>query len=302
MNQYNRHPLMSILKSDPGKYLDTPSATLAALIAAAEGFPALLGCFRLCELLLALLRGRSSPLLPTAFFINSAVNKAIFALGVFCVLVMLLCVCLDAGAALLLRFAHRGASVLRGAQLGLFAASCGLLALFLCLCASEISGYVRAGMRFAADETLKTGFLGELPALMDLPRLGTDALPEVAVQMVGRIRGTEGLCVLIAAAAVSVLLFALRASYHRGLSEAMRVVDFELRLGFKEMDFGAVRLARDSFAFGFLFLAAALLYGIETLPGGFTRGSALRLIALTALAVKYFAVYKSWQNFKGCHR
>ncbi len=43
MNMDTINPYMLILKADPGKYIRTPSATVAALIKAAEGVLAFFG-------------------------------------------------------------------------------------------------------------------------------------------------------------------------------------------------------------------------------------------------------------------
>ena len=350
------NPLMFILKADPEKYLDRPSATILVLIKAAEAPVAFLLILRTIEFLYAMIKKGALPdipFLPPNILPEGAPGKVISAAGALCLLAALVCICIEAWAALRLRFSLEDAAIMKKTRRGILAVAIILFLLFLCLCGGVFSGYVRDGMQFVRQVKETTGITGvrdlpnaaeklqqlELSDLTELiegaglteltemlsasdleefteklSQLDAEKLAEIissAVQAgnleligaVGQstIKGTGGLVFLIASAILCAALLLLRISYHRGALEVLTAIEYEIRLGFKETGLGKIRLARDSFLFGLLFSLTAL-FSLAGMAAGPQSGSVLRTIGMTALAIKYFAVFRCWKHFKKCHR
>ena len=62
MNPHTANPYMFILKADPARYIQTPSAAVVALIKAAEGGIAILWLFRLIDYMKQLFSGKAGAL------------------------------------------------------------------------------------------------------------------------------------------------------------------------------------------------------------------------------------------------
>ena len=130
MNPHTSNPLMFILEADPDRYIKTPAAAILAVLKAAEGVVAFMWCFRMLdclrriiaerlsmapvEVLGSLLPGELTRLvLPTGAPLAGTVGMLLGAVAAACMLLELASLAAEAVAAVLLRFADRGAKLFK---------------------------------------------------------------------------------------------------------------------------------------------------------------------------------------------
>ena len=272
MNPHASSPYMLILKADPDRYINRTAPAILALIKLAEGCAAFMWCFRMLDCILRILTGKTVQTPAGVLF--SLLPWEIVRLA-------------KSGAVL------PGGTL--GNVLGCIAAACLLIEL-LCLTAEAAAAVMlRFAMPAAGAKCFRLTRRLTLAACVLLTVCVVISLVQQAFSVF-----QSGLNVALAALypmivqLVLVLLLALRIEYHRGASVVMDAVDYEFRLGFKETGMPEHRLGLCSFLFGVLFLVAA---------GALVRLSLGRYAAISAVfCVKFFAVWKSWQFFRQCHR
>ncbi len=271
MNPHTADPMMFILKADPARYIRTTPAAVAALLKAAEGMAALLCCFRMFSLLREMLGGqlRQGPMEVLAALLPEELARPLTA----------------------------GLSAPQGklwTALGAVTALC-LLAELACLAAEGAAAPV---LRFAmkGEKIFRVTRRTVLACAAVLVLCLTAAcVPAVIGAVRSGLQPAEMLRAL-AAPLVTAAAGALHLSYSRGAAEAMRIVEYELRMGFKETAMNDVHLGRDAFLLGVLFLAAAaVLHG--------SVGQKTLYTAVPAMvALKSFAVWRCWRGLLKCHR
>ena len=92
------------------------------------------------------------------------------------------------------------------------------------------------------------------------------------------------------------LLLLLRISYHKGVVTVLSAIEYEIRLEFKETAMNTVHISRDALLLVLICIGAACAAGF--LVGWVTPA----VPAMLVLAVKYYAVYSCWGDFRRCHR
>ena len=282
MNPHTSNPYMFILQADPGRYIQTSSGTVAALIKTAEGGVALLWCFRMLDYLKQLFSGKAGTmpheilhvllpkriadlLLPGTVPDGGMLGKILCWTAAVSILVFLICMVVEAVAALLLRFALQGAKLFEITHKVLLAALVVLLLSVVGSCVPLVLSLTQSGIKIY--QVFLSG--------------GKDLI--------------EPLRPLFVTVGCAILLL-LTVSYHRGIGKVLSVIEYELRLGFKETAMEIPHLSRDAILLGILFLAGAAAVGF--LVGWVTVYTA----ALVVLAAKFFAVYSCWTDFRRCHR
>jgi len=282
MNPHTSNPYMFILKADPGRYINTPAAAIVALIKAAEGVFAVFISIRMVgymKMLLSRAAGKmplelirfllpeeiTKILLPGAIPDGGMIGKVLCWVTAASIFVLLICMAVEAVAALLLRFAMQGAKLFEVTHRVLFIDSIVLLVSTVLSCIPLALSLKESGIQIY--KVLLSG--GE--------------------SLLGPLRP---LIVTVA----FILLLVLWVSYHRGVVKVLTAIEFEIRLEFKETAIGEIHVSRDAFLLGILFLAAGAAAGF--LVGWVTAVVAAALV----LAVKYFAVYSCWGDFRRCHR
>lgn len=282
MNPHTANPYMFILKADPARYIKTPSGAVIALIKAAEGGVACLWAVRLFDYLKLLFSGKAGALpleilrvllpgelvkliLPGALPDGGMIGKVLCWASALSLSVILICVAVEAVAALLLRFALQGAKLFQVTHKVIFVASIVLLL-------SAAASFVPIVLSLAASGI----------KIYQLLLSGGERLLGAARPLL--------------VTAVCVLLLVLRVSYHKGVVTVLTAIEYELRLEFKETAVGTTHLSRDAL------LQAVILLGAAAATGIFIKWLSLTVLALAVLAVKYFAVYNSWGDFRRCHR
>ena len=282
MNPHASNPYMFILKADPARYIKTPSAAVIALIKAAEGGVAVLWLFRLIDYLKQLFNGKAGAMpieifgvllpkkiadliLPGAIPDGGMMGKVLCWAVAATVSVILICMAVEAVAALLLRFALQGAKLFQITHKVIFIASIALLLSAAATCVPLVMNLTQSGIKIY--QVLLSG--GE--------------------KILGPIRP---LLVTI----VCILLLALRVSYHKGVVTALSAIEYEIRLEFKETAMNTVHVSRDAL------LLALICIGAAVATGYCVGWVTIYVAALVGLAVKYLAVYNSWGDFRRCHR
>lgn len=269
MNPVSSNPYMLILEADPDRYLNRPAPTLLALLKVLEGVIAFLWCFRELDYLRQILGGRLSPGPVEALFslLPGEVGRLVFPAGI-----------------------PTGLKAL-----GFVTALCVLVELLCLTVEAAASVLLRFGMRDTGAKCFKLTRRWTLIACVLLTFcVVLGCIPAIMSAVQGGFYVRLSALYPLIAQLVLVLLLALRIAYHRGALIVMKAIDYEIRLGFKETGMADHRLGLCSFLLGLLCLAAAaglMLYA---------RGRAVPACAL--LAVKFFAVWKSWNFFRRCHR
>ncbi len=269
MNPHTADPMMFILKANPARYIRTVPAAIVALLKAAEGMAALLCCFRIFSLLREMFSGqlRLGPMEVPAALLPEELARPLLT----------------------------GLSAPQGrlwTALGTVTALC-LLAVLACLAAEGAAAPV---LRFAMKGE-KIFLVTRRIVLVCAAVLALCMAAACVPPVIGAVRSLLQPAEMMRALAVPLVTAAaaaLHVSYSRGAAEAMRIVEYELRLGYKETDIAEVHPGRDAFLFGLLFLAAA---------GALLAGQKMRYAVMPALAaLKSFAVWRCWIGLRKCHR
>ena len=282
MNPHTSNPYMFILKADPARYIKTPSAAVVALIKAAEGGVALLWLFRLIEYLRQLVSGKAGAMpieilgvlmpkeiadliLPGAIPNGGTLGKVLCWAVAIVLSVILVCMAVEAVAALLLRFTLQGAKLFQITHKVIFIGSIVLLLSAAASCVPLVMNLTQSGLKIY--QVFLSG--------------GKNLLEPVRPLLV---------------TVVCILLLILRVSYHKGIVTVISAIEYEIRLEFKETAMKTVHLSRDSLLLALICLGAAVAAGF------FVGWVTVYVAALAVLAVKYTAVYNSWGDFRRCHR
>ena len=273
---------MFILKADPARYIKTPSAAVVALIKAAEGGVAILWLFRLIDYFRQLLSGKagampleifgvllpkkiSDLILPGRIPDGGMMGKVLCWAVAATVSVILICMAVEAVAALLLRFTLQGAKLFQITHKVIFAASIVLLLCAVATCVPLVMNLTQSGIKIY--QVFLSG--------------GEKLLESVRPLLV---------------TVICILLLALRVLYHKGVVTVLSAIEYEIRLGFKETAMNSVHVSRDAL------LLALICIGAAVATGFFVGWVTVYVAALAVLAVKYFAVYNCWGDFRRCHR
>ena len=179
--------------------------------------------------------------------------------------VILICMTVEAVAALLLRFALQGAKLFQVTHKVIYIASIALLLTTAATCVPLIMGLTQSGIKIY--QLFLSG--GE--------------------KLLGPVRP---LLVTLAC----MLLLLLRISYHKGVVTVLSAIEYEIRLEFKETAMNTVHISRDALLLVLICIGAACAAGF--LVGWVTPA----VPAMLVLAVKYYAVYSCWGDFRRCHR
>ncbi|MBR4472629.1 MAG: hypothetical protein IKS55_03225 [Oscillospiraceae bacterium] len=282
MNPHTSNPYMFILEADPSRYIKTPSAAVVALIKAAEGGVALLWCFRLFGYLQQLFHGKAGAMpleilrvllpkemmdliLPGAIPDGGMIGKVLCWVVSLSLFVILICMAVEAAAALLLRFALQGAKLFQITHKVLFIAVIVLLLGVTGTCVPLVLYLTQSGIKIY--QVLLSG--GETLLKPMRPLLVT---------------------------LVCMILLLIRVSYHKGVVTVLSAIEYEIRLGFKETAMETTHMSRDALLLALIFLGAAAATGF------FVEWISLYVFAFVVLAVKYFAVYNCWGDFCRRHR
>lgn len=282
MNPHASNPYMFILKADPARYIKTASAAVVALIKTAEGAVAVLWVFRLLDYMKQLFHGKAgvlpleilAVLLPnkiTALILpgripnGGMIGKYLCWAAAIIITLILICMAVEAVAVLLLRFALQGAKLFQVTHKVIYIASIALLLAAAATCVPLIMGLTQSGIKIY--QLFLSG--GE--------------------KLLGPVRP---LLVTLAC----MLLLLLRVSYHKGVVTVLSAIEYEFRLGFKETAMNTVHVSRDALLLMLICIAAAA-------ATGFLVGWVMSAVpAMLVLAVKYYAVYSCWGDFRRCHR
>lgn len=282
MNPHASNPYMFILKAEPERYIKTPSAAVVALIKTAEGALAVLWVFRLLDYMKELLHGKGGALpleilavllpnkitaliLPGRIPNGGMIGKYLCWAAMIIMTVILICMAVEAVAALLLRFALQGAKLFQVTHKVIYIASIALLLAAAATCVPLIIGLTQSGIKIY--QLFLSG--GE--------------------KLLGPVRP---LLVTLAC----MLLLLLRVSYHKGVVTVLSAIEYEIRLEFKETAMNTVHISRDALLLMLICIAAAA-------AAGFLAGWVMPAVpAMLVLAVKYYAVYNCWADFRRCHR
>ena len=282
MNPHASNPYMFILKAEPERYIKTPSAALVALIKAAEGAVAMFWVFRLFDYMKQLFDGKAGALpleilavllpnkitaliLPGRIPNGGMIGKYLCWAVTIIMTVILICMAVEAIAALLLRFALQGAKLFQVTHKVIYIASIALLLAAAATCVPLIMGLTQSGIKIY--QLFLSG--GE--------------------KLLGPVRP---LLVTLAC----MLLLLLRISYHKGVVTVLSAIEYEIRLEFKETAMNTVHISRDALLLMLICIAAAA-------AAGFLAGWMMPAVpAMLVLAVKYYAVYSCWGDFRRCHR
>ena len=282
MNPHTANPYMFILKADPARYIRTPSAAVVALIKAAEGGVAILWLFRLIDYFRQLLSGKagampleifgvllpekiSDLILPGRIPDGGMMGRVLCWAVAATVSVILICMAVEAVAALLLRFALQGAKLFQITHKVIFAASIVLLLCAVATCVPLVMNLTQSGIKIY--QVFLSG--------------GEKLLESVRPLLV---------------TVICILLLILRVLYHKGVVTVLSAIEYEIRLGFKETAMNSVHVSRDAL------LLALICIGAAVATGFFVGWVTVYVAALAVLAVKYFAVYNCWGDFRRCHR
>ena len=282
MNPHASNPYMFILKADPARYIKTPSATVVALIKAVEGGVAILWLFRMIDYYKQLLSGKAGAMpleilpvilpkeiadliLPGKIPDGGMMGKVLCWAVAIVVSVILICMAVEAVAALQLRFALQGAKLFQITHKVIYIAA---IALLFCTAASCV------------------------PLALSLTQSG---IKIYQVFLSGGEKLLESVRPLLVTV-ICILLLILRVSYHKGIVTVISAIEYEIRLEFKETAMSEVHISRDAL------LLALICIGAAVATGYFTGWVTVYVAALVVLAVKYFAVYNCWGDFRRCHR
>lgn len=282
MNPHASNPYMFILKAEPERYIKTPSAALVALIKAAEGAVAVFWVFRLFDYINQLFHGKGGALpmeilavllpkkitaliLPGRIPNGGMIGKYLCWAAAIIMTVILICMTVEAVAALLLRFALQGAKLFQVTHKVIYISSIALLLAAAATCVPLIMGLTQSGIK-----------------IYQLFLSGGEKLLEPV----------RPLLVTLAC----VLLLLLRVSYHKGVVTVLSAIEYEIRLEFKETAMNTVHISRDALLLMLICICAAA-------AAGFLAGWVMPAVsAMLVLAVKYYAVYNCWGDFRRCHR
>ncbi len=270
MNQYAADPRMFILPADPKKYIRTPAGILVTLIKAAEGAIALMWSFRMLECLRLLIDG----------------SKNTWPIGLLKDLLPK-----EIGKLLLPDALPDGGEI--GKWLSVTAAVCILAALF-CLAAEGVASVILTYSLYGAGILVVTRKVLWIVAIV---LLITAVLSYIWLiyGIVTNLLGFDRYIRPMTITSCSLLLLGFRISYHRDAAVVMKAVEFECRIGYKELSVDAAKLGRNAVIFGVAFAAAFVALGIFL---GWDKPVAYLPLMLS---VKYFAVYSCWGEFQRRH-
>ena len=321
MSNIYQNPKFMILEANPAKYINNISSTVLMLIRAGEGIAASFLLYKVWIALAGLVSGThrgmlglidnllpngagiapgSSPMsitvgtivqmlpeelqgivmenmaldtvlsellqrtfLPGGYDMNVFMTVGTFenimcAAALVAFLLVLAAIAIEAIAFIMIRFVHKGSGMAKTAHRIIFYAVIAIMIAVFCLSIIFVL------------KCRKAGIIGAL--------------------LSGRLR-TAGILMI-----VLLVFLGFRVFYHRDVSKVLSAVDYEIRLGFKEMFTDGKHLTRGSLIFVLLSIVAAVLIYIRT-GTFFSGGTAICVI----LAIKYIAVYVCWCNFRLCH-
>ena len=164
MNPHASNPYMFILKAEPERYIKTPSAALVALIKAAEGAVAMFWVFRLFDYMKQLFDGKAGALpleilavllpnkimaliLPGRIPNGGMIGKYLCWAVTIIMTVILICMTVEAIAALLLRFVLQGAKLFQVTHKVIYISSIALLLAAAATCVPLIMGLTQSGIK-----------------------------------------------------------------------------------------------------------------------------------------------------------
>ncbi len=168
MNPYASNPLMFILEADPDRYIKTPAAAVVAVLKAVEGVVAFMWCFRMFDCLRGIVFGHQAMapidvlrvllpgdltrlVLPVAAPPGGTLVAVLGGVAALCVLAEIICMAVEAVAAVLLHFFNSGAALFKGTRKWICAA-CFVLTLCMILsCVPLLMDFVRGGFRMDAS-------------------------------------------------------------------------------------------------------------------------------------------------------
>ena len=272
MNPVSSNPLMFILEADPGKYIKTPAAAVVAVIKSIEGFAAFLCCFRVLNALKGFAAGHAP-------------------LSTFALLKTLVPVELS------VRLLPETTTAPGGTVQTVLTVVAGL-----CILAELVCFVVEAGaglfLRFAlGGAKLMKSTRGVVSAASVLLALSVTCASALLIRECLRdgIGPGGSLCELLLPAGCCLLLW-LHVLYNRGASALFNVIEYEIRLGFKQTALGKLRLGRWAFLLSLCFFAGAAALCM-------LADWRMRTVCLLALlGCKFFAVWRCFRVFRKCHR
>lgn len=313
MNSNTQNPLFYILKSDPGRYINTPSATIVTLIRVAEAVISMLLFPKVCGYLLGLPGGSSPGVFALPGLLQSGRQTELLPPALKTLVEEQLSDIMPEGESLDSLLQDTLQNTVGDTEAGLqmlmtmgaletivtgIAAAALLAVLAAVIAEAPALVFLRFAMQGSkvAKIAHKVIFIATLVMLLAGICLTVQFILKCRMLgvMMGALLAGQLRPVFIWVALCLVLLL-LRVLYHRDVAKVLAAIDYEIQLEFKETTLKAQRLAGTSLIFTALALAGAVMLAFKAGP------LSIGVIAMVVLMIKYMMVYTCWGNFHRCH-